>query len=52
MTVTVSVTVTGPIIPGGADVVLEPVAVGADVDAGSGTAAAGFVERAELVLLA
>lgn len=47
MTVTVSVTVTGPTPPGERDVMLESVAVGADVEAGFGIAAAGVVESAE-----
>ena len=52
VTVTVSVIVTGPFPARGADVMLEPLVVGADVAAGFGTAAAGAVETAELVLLA
>ncbi len=52
VTVTVSVTVKGPFPPTGTDVILELLAVGGDVDAGCGTAAAGAVESLELVLLA
>lgn len=50
VTVTVSVTVAGPTRPGETNVMLEPVAVGADVDAGSGITATGVVESAEFMV--